>query len=211
MLHRRQLGGVRRHTPRAPERAHPDRHRTRRGRRGRCQHLREGHLYSDVGDVYPRQRADVSADRSRAAGSAGRDPGAIDLIGVTAMRLHIEHTTTYDYMRPVQLQRHRLVLRPREGHDLRIERMDLHLEPAHRLQWIRDVFGNSIALVDWLEPSAQLTIVNDVVVERVLPFPSRALHEPWRVPFPPRYDALEAAVTGVYVAPSYLEDAPAVQ
>jgi transglutaminase-like putative cysteine protease len=127
------------------------------------------------------------------------------------MRLHIEHTTTYDYTRPVQLQRHRLVLRPREGHDLRIERMHLHLEPAHRLHWIRDVFGNSIALVDWLEPSDRLTIVNDVVVERVSPFPSRELHEPWRVPFPPRYDALEAAVTAVYAAPSYPEDVPAVQ
>ena len=127
------------------------------------------------------------------------------------MRLQIEHTTTYDYTRPVQLQRHRLVLRPREGHDLRIERMHLRLEPAHRLHWIRDVFGNSIALVDWLEPSDQLTIVNDVVVERVSPFPSRELHEPWRVPFPPRYDALEAAVTAVYAAPSYLQDAPPVQ
>lgn len=127
------------------------------------------------------------------------------------MRLHIEHTTTYAYMRPVQLERHRLVLRPREGHDLRIERIHLRLEPVHRLQWVRDVFGNSIALVDWLEPSAQLRIVNDVVVERVSPFPARDLHEPWRVPFPPRYDALEAAVTAVYATPSYLEDASAVQ
>jgi len=127
------------------------------------------------------------------------------------MRLHIEHSTTYTYTRPVQLQRHRLVLRPREGHDLRIERMHLWLEPAHQLQWIRDVFGNSIALVDWLEPSAQLKIVNDVLIERVSPFPSRDLHEPWRVPFPPCYDALEESVTAVYTAPSYQEDALAVQ
>jgi transglutaminase-like putative cysteine protease len=127
------------------------------------------------------------------------------------MRLHIEHTTSYAYARPVTLHRHRLVLRPREGHDLRIERMHLHLAPAHRLQWIRDVFGNSIALVDWLEPADTLTIVNDVVLERVSPFPTRELHEPWRVPFPPHYDPLEAAVTAVYVAPSYLEDVPALQ
>ena len=45
------------------------------------------------------------------------------------------------------------MLRPREGHDLRIEQMRLDLSPAHRLRWIRDVFGNSIALVDWLEPA----------------------------------------------------------
>jgi transglutaminase-like putative cysteine protease len=127
------------------------------------------------------------------------------------MRLHIEHTTSYAYARPVTLQRHRLVLRPREGHDLRIERMELRLAPAHRLHWIRDVFGNSIALVDWLEPADTLTIVNDVVLERLSPFPARDLHAPWRVPFPPRYDPLEAAVTAVYAAPSYLEDRSAVQ
>ena len=63
------------------------------------------------------------------------------------------------------------MLRPREGHDLRVERMHLRLEPAHRLMWIRDVFGNSIALVDWLEPADVLTIVSDVTVERLTPFP----------------------------------------
>ena len=127
------------------------------------------------------------------------------------MRLHIEHTTTYAYAKPVALQRHRLVLRPREGHDLRIERMRLRLTPAHHVHWSRDVFGNSIALVDWLEPSDVLAIVNDVTLERVSPFPTRELHEPWRVPFPPRYDPLEAAITAVYTAPSYLEETPALQ
>ncbi len=73
------------------------------------------------------------------------------------------------------------------------------------------MFGNSIALVDWLEPSDTLTIVNDVVVERVAPFPARAFHEPWRVAFPPQYEAMEAGITGVYRAPGFLEDANVVQ
>ena len=127
------------------------------------------------------------------------------------MRLQIVHTTKYAYAKPVALKRHRLVLRPREGHDLRIERMHLQLTPTHHVHWSRDVFGNSVALVDWLEPSDALTIVNDVILERVAPFPTRELHEPWRVPFPPRYDPLEAAVTAVYCAPSYLEDTLALQ
>src|SRR5580765_3456499 len=127
------------------------------------------------------------------------------------MRLHIEHTTRYTYARPVTFGQHRLVLRPREGHDLRVERMQLRLEPAHRLTWIRDVFGNSIALVDWLEPADVLTIVNDVTIERLTPFPVRNLHEPWRVPFPPQYDPLEAAITGVYQSPSFPEYAAPVQ
>ena len=127
------------------------------------------------------------------------------------MRLHIEHTTRYEYARPVSFGSHRLVIRPREGHDQRVERMDLRLTPAYELQWIRDVFGNSIALVNWLEPATALTIVNDVIVERIAPFPERTFHEPWHVPFPPRYDAMEAGITGVYCSPGFTEDAPAVR
>ncbi len=117
------------------------------------------------------------------------------------MRLHIEHVTAYAYAVPVTFHRHRLVVRPREGHDLRIERFGLQLAPRHRVQWIRDVFGNSIALVDWLEPADLLRIATDVVVERTVPFPERDLHEPWRVPYPPRYDPLEAPVIAPYVTP----------
>lgn len=126
------------------------------------------------------------------------------------MRLHIEHVTTYRYAVPVTFHRHRLVVRPREGHDLRIARFALQLAPRHRIQWIRDVFGNSIALVDFLEPADRLHIVSDVIVERTVPFPDRELHEPWRVAFPPRYDPLEAAVTAPYATPVNAE-APALR
>jgi len=123
------------------------------------------------------------------------------------MRLHIEHLTTYRYRCPVAFQRHRLVIRPREGHDVRIERLTLRMQPQHRLEWVRDVYGNSIALVDWLEPSDTLEIASDVLVEKVAPFPGRALHEPWYVPYPPTYEPLETAVASAYLVPSYLEDA----
>ena len=123
------------------------------------------------------------------------------------MRLHIEHETVYRYRQPVRFGRHRLVVRPREGHDLRIERMRLRIEPAHHISWIRDVFGNSIALIDFAAPSDTLSIVNDVVVERALPFPTREFHEPWRVPFPAAYDPLESDAVGVYRRPSFPEDA----
>jgi transglutaminase-like putative cysteine protease len=126
------------------------------------------------------------------------------------MRLHIQHVTSYTYQRAVTLHRHRLVLRPREGHDLRVERMQLELAPAHHLEWVRDVFGNSIALVDWLEPADALRIVSDVVLERLSPFPARDLHEPWRVPFPPRYDPLEATIVAVYSEPVYATDVATV-
>lgn len=127
------------------------------------------------------------------------------------MRLRIEHTTRYSYSRPVTFGRHRLVLRPREGHDQRLEDMQLHLEPAHEVLWTRDVFGNSIALVDWLEPADALTVVNRLTVERVAPFPLRDLHMPWRVALPPEHDPAELAIVGAYQAPTFTEDAPVVK
>jgi transglutaminase-like putative cysteine protease len=127
------------------------------------------------------------------------------------MRLHIEHSTSYTYRRPVTFHRHRLVLRPRETHDLRLEQMRLTLSPAYRLRWIQDVFGNSVTLVDWMEPADRLTIVNELVVDRTAPFPSTEPGEPWQVPFPPQYDSLEISMTSVYAVPSYSDDVPAVR
>ena len=102
--------------------------------------------------------------------------------------------------------RHRLVLRPREGHDLRIDDMKLEIEPAHRLMWVRDVFGNSVALLDLTEESSSLTIVSDVLVHRSSHFPAQQIHEPFRVPYPVTYDPLEITVSSAYQTLSYPED-----
>jgi transglutaminase-like putative cysteine protease len=122
------------------------------------------------------------------------------------LRLRIKHRTTYSYKRPVSFGRHRLILRPREGHDLRIDDMKLEIEPAHRLMWVRDVFGNSVALLDLTEESASLTIVSDVLVHRSSHFPARQMHEPFRVPYPVTYDPLEITVSSAYQTLSYPED-----
>jgi transglutaminase-like putative cysteine protease len=127
------------------------------------------------------------------------------------MRLYIEHTTIYRYERPVSFGRHRLVLRPREGHDLRVERMELQITPGYSLEWIRDVFGNSIAVVDVSEPADRLTITNIVTVERLRPFPERVYHQPWRVPFPPSYDMLEIPITDFYRTPVFPDDGARVR
>ena len=121
-------------------------------------------------------------------------------------RLRIEHRTEYHYSRPVQLGLHRLVLRPREGHDLRVESMELEIEPAHRLIWSRDVFGNSVAIVDFVEESTKLAIVSKVVVARTTPFPLQVLHESGRVLYPLSYDPLEVSVTGAYQTACYPND-----
>jgi transglutaminase-like putative cysteine protease len=126
-------------------------------------------------------------------------------------RLRIEHLTRYDYARPVAFGRHRLVLRPREGHDVRVESMHLEITPAHRLEWTRDVFGNSVAIVDFLVEAAQLSITNRLVVERRLPLPEDDAVEPWRIPYPVAYDPLETTIAAAYQAATYPADADALQ
>ncbi len=121
------------------------------------------------------------------------------------MHIRILHTTQYRYHRPVTFGRHQLVLRPREGHDLAIARHSLHIEPEHVVTWVRDVHGNVIASVQFPVASDLLSIVNEVLVVRTAPFPARHLHSPFRVDWPPRYDALEASPLAVYLTPQYPE------
>lgn len=125
--------------------------------------------------------------------------------------LRIEHVTQYEYARPVSFGRHRLVLRPREGHDLHVKSMRLEIAPTHRLEWTRDVFGNSVAIVDFLVESLQLVISSEVIVERQLPLPEDDEREPWRVPYPVAYDPLEASIAAAYQAATYPDDLDAVR
>jgi len=65
-------------------------------------------------------------------------------------RVRITHTTEYRYVRPVRLTPHRLMLRPRDSHDLRVLSATLGVSPpAASTRWAHDVFGNSVATVNW--------------------------------------------------------------
>jgi transglutaminase-like putative cysteine protease len=80
--------------------------------------------------------------------------------------LTVRHATTYRYAVPVTFGQHRLMLRPRDSHDLRLIGAELALSPPGTLRWMHDVFGNSVALVDFSEPAAELSIVSTLTLER---------------------------------------------
>ncbi len=87
--------------------------------------------------------------------------------------LTVRHATTYRYAQPVTFGQHRLMLRPRDSHDLRLTGADLTLSPPGDIRWMHDVFGNSVALVDFPTPSAELLIVSTLDLERfALPRPT---------------------------------------
>jgi transglutaminase-like putative cysteine protease len=80
--------------------------------------------------------------------------------------LTIHHKTEYRYARPVAFGEHRIMLRPRDGHDLRVleSRLDIAPEPMS-LRWIHDVFDNNVAIADFDERSHNLTFTSTVTVD----------------------------------------------
>src|ERR1700755_3018946 len=80
--------------------------------------------------------------------------------------LTIHHKTEYRYLRPVAFGEHRIMLRPRDGHDLRVlaSRLDIVPEPMS-LRWIHDVFGNSVAISRFDERADTLTVTSTVTVD----------------------------------------------
>jgi transglutaminase-like putative cysteine protease len=61
--------------------------------------------------------------------------------------LTVRHITTYRYKQPVSFGEHRMMLRPRESHDQRLLELRLEITPKPtNLRWIRDVFGNHVAI-----------------------------------------------------------------
>ena len=64
--------------------------------------------------------------------------------------VRIVHTTTYRYARPVRFTTHRVMLRPRDSHDLRVLGAEWRITPAPTAtRWAHDVFGNSVCYLDW--------------------------------------------------------------
>ena len=59
------------------------------------------------------------------------------------------HKTEYYYNSPVIFGAHRALVRPREGHDVHIESSVLEIEPQAHVQWHRDIYGNSIAVLNF--------------------------------------------------------------
>ncbi len=118
-------------------------------------------------------------------------------------RLRISHTTAYRYSEPVSFGIHRLVIRPREGHDLQVENLSLKVSPAAAVSWHRDIFGNSIALASFSEPADMLEFSSEAVVCRRDHTSHRRLLDVLPIKFPVQYSEIEASVAGGYLESVY--------
>jgi transglutaminase-like putative cysteine protease len=85
------------------------------------------------------------------------------------MKLRIAHSTIYRYARPIRLQAHRLMLFPRQSHDLDVLNASLRCTPEPKINWTQDVFGNVVATATFADQSATLSIATEMTVELCAP------------------------------------------
>jgi transglutaminase-like putative cysteine protease len=81
-------------------------------------------------------------------------------------RYRIRHHTIYTYNAQVWLDDHTLRLRPREGHELRIEASWLRITPTATLRWHRDAENNSVAIASFSQPTNSLMIESEVLIQQ---------------------------------------------
>lgn len=115
-------------------------------------------------------------------------------------RLRIVHETRYDFAQVVQLHAHVLMMRPREGHDIRIEYSRLDISPRHHRRWQRDVYDNCVLTVEFLENAQSLCCISDVVIQHYDEMPLDFLVQDHAVNFPFQYDIDTLAVLAPYRA-----------
>lgn len=123
------------------------------------------------------------------------------------MRLiQIHHLTRYRYAETVNLLPHTLHLRPRDGHDIRVQSSRLVITPAFEIDWKRDVYGNSVALVRFLEAADELSVTSDVVVENYTDTAPDFAIEDYARSFPFDYDPAERFDLAPYQALIFPQD-----
>ena len=126
-------------------------------------------------------------------------------------RLNICHVTEYLFSAPVSLEPHRLLLHPRESHNIRIESSVLDIFPAHTVQWKRDVLDNSVAVVRFSESTERLLIASNVVIQHYDDNPFDFLIDDYAVNHPFAYLDVEQTDLAPFRQSVYLADQAQVQ
>jgi transglutaminase-like putative cysteine protease len=116
-------------------------------------------------------------------------------------RFRIWHHTHYSYDAEVVLHPHSLRLRPREGHELRIEASWLRISPTASLRWHRDAENNCVAIASFLEPTKNLKIESEVWIQQYNQDPLNFLVDPEALFFPFYYRNDEQLLLAPYRQP----------
>ena len=116
-------------------------------------------------------------------------------------RYRIIHRTYYNFTASVSLGSHSLRLRPREDHELRIESFDLKISPQADVLWHRDVEGNSVAIASFTQPTRQLAIESEVIIQQYLENPLDFMVADYAVAYPFSYQQDDRVLLQPYMEP----------
>ena len=105
--------------------------------------------------------------------------------------LNVLHRTRYRYAKRVSFGPHRLMMRPRDSHDLRLIDTALTIVPTAAVRWLHDVFGNSVAVAEFTEPANELLVESSFRAEHFPLSETSVTLEAYARRYPFSYDALE--------------------
>jgi len=117
-------------------------------------------------------------------------------------RLGILHETRYSYARPVGFGAHRLLIRPRDSHAIRISEASLQTSLPGETRWTYDAVGNCVC---WFTPRGEadsLTITSRLVIDRFpAPLTSLRIDDPHTVS-PIVYAREDRTVLNPFITPA---------
>jgi YD repeat-containing protein len=121
-------------------------------------------------------------------------------------RLGILHETRYSYARPVGFGAHRLLIRPRDSHAIRIVEASLQTSLPGQTRWTYDAVGNCVC---WFTPQGEadsLTITSRLVIDRFpAPLTSLQIDDPHTIS-PIVYSREDRAVLNPFITPATDDD-----
>ena len=120
-------------------------------------------------------------------------------------RFSIRHETRYDYDRPVRFAPHRLLVRPRDSHAIRVWDARLTLSPPGETRWFYDALGNSVCAFTPQGEARSLTILSELCMER-FPAPLDVKVADPQTATPIVYAAADRAALAPFIEPA-TEDA----
>lgn len=115
-------------------------------------------------------------------------------------RYKIIHRTYYNYSGDVILGPHKLLIRPRADHEMRIESYELKLTPKATLLWHRDVENNSVAIATFETSASQLVIESEVIIQQYNESPLDFLVSDYAIEHPFTYKTDDIVLLSPYMA-----------
>lgn len=125
-------------------------------------------------------------------------------------RLFITHETRYEYDRAVGFGPHRLLIRPRDSHSVRVVEASLQLSPPGEVRWLYDALSNCVCQFQPQGEARSLSIVSRLVIER---FPASlsgvAMDDPHGVG-PVIYEREDRGILAPFMEPATDDEDPAL-